>query len=787
MKSSIGPESARILIVGDHWGADDAIRGLPWQGTAGAELQRMLAASGIDANNCRMTNILSFRPNTGDLSELFDFRKDVPLTSAIPQGIENVNREIDTSSPTLVIGLGGLATYMATNSSAVSTWRGSELQYTTPAGTTCKFIPTYHPTQIMRNWAWRAIALTDLRRAAREAESSTYSFPEYDYIIRPSFAATMECLHELYNQVQAGPVRLSVDIETRLNCTACIGIAWSRVDAICIPLMCTERPEGYWMPEEELAITLKLRELLTHPNAQVVGQNFLYDTQYFAKESGYTPHVTNDTMLMQHVLFPGMPKGLDFLASMYCEHYVYWKGEGKDWNPSVPEEQLWVYNCKDACYTYEISEVLPEAIAQAGLSEQYKFQMNLWYKTLRMMLRGVRIDMKYRQQLAGELMAEASARESFITSVVGHPLNPKSPKQMQAFFYHDLQLKKQINRKNGGGITCNEEALQTLMKIEPVVKPICKAFLEMRSIGVFLSNFVRAQVDPDGKMRSSFNPAGTETFRYASSKNAFDGGTNFQNVPKGDEDEEHDGDSLILPNIRKLFLPDPNKIIIDVDLAGADAQVVAWEANDDILKEVFRTGQKLHAFNAKDLFGGDAGPDGKREPYYTNAKKGCHLSNYGGKARTMSAALGITVHEAEKFQKRWFEIHPGILEWHRRVEAQLQATRTIRNKFGYRRFYFDRIDTILPEGLAWIPQSTVACVTNRQMIVIEDTLPQLQILIQVHDSLVMQCDAWRWPHIKPRLYEALRILIPYDDPLIIGNGLKTSTVSWGHCEEEKWK
>ena len=39
-----------------------------------------------------------------------------------------------------------------------------------------------------------------------------------------------------------------------------------------------------------------------------------------------------------------------------------------------------------------------------------------------------------------------------------------------------------------------------------------------------------------------------------------------------------------LPQIRKFFVPDPGKILFDVDLAGADAQIVAWEANDEPLR-----------------------------------------------------------------------------------------------------------------------------------------------------------------------------------------------------------
>jgi len=551
--------------------------------------------------------------------------------------------------------------------------------------------------------------------------------------------------------------------------------------------MCVERNTGYFDAEEETEIILKMRELLTHPNVSVVGQNFLYDAQYFANHWGFVPNLREDTMFMQNILFPGLPKGLDFLASMYCENYTYWKAEGKLWDPRMPEEQLWSYNCKDACYTYEIYEACTPMLVQKQMSGIYRFQMELWWDVLHMMLRGVRIDMAYRKQLSGELLDEISKRETWLSAVCGHPLNPKSPKQMQKFFYDDLKLPVQRQRKGTRGITTDDEALEKLSHLEPLVAPICNTIRELRSLGVFHSTFVCAGLGEDLRMRCSFNPAGTETYRFNSSKDAFDSGTNLQNVPKGDEEEEHAATKLVLPNIRKLFIPDSEHLIFDVDLAGADAQVVAWEANDDILKEVFRKGLKVHAVNAKDIFGGNAGDDGKREPYYSRAKAGCHLTNYGGKARTLSIALGITIHEAELFQRRWFEIHPGIADWHRRVEDSLNRTRSVKNKFGYSRFYFDRIDGILPQALAWIPQSTVACVTNRQLHNIATQIPDIDLLIQVHDSLVGQVHRSKWFLTKPLLRDALKVTVPYDDPLIIPSGLKVSQRSWGHVEDEKWE
>jgi DNA polymerase I-like protein with 3'-5' exonuclease and polymerase domains len=394
------------------------------------------------------------------------------------------------------------------------------------------------------------------------------------------------------------------------------------------------------------------------------------------------------------------------------------------------------------------------------------------------MLRGVRIDQRRRESMAGELLTTTMEFQNTINYIVGFDLNVRSNKQMKEFFYTALKLPLQYQRKTGR-VSLDEAALNTLARREPLVKPLITYISNLRSMGVFLSTFIQAPLDIDGRMRCSFNPAGTETFRFSSSENAFGSGTNLQNIPKGDE-------ALHLPNIRSIFIPDPNYTMFDIDLSGADAQVVAWEADDDSLKEIFREGKKIAAVGAKAIYGSRAGEDGKNEPFYSRAKAGIHLTNYGGKARTAGQSMGISTAEAEEFQSTWFRLHPGIRDWHTRVEMSLQTTRSVENKFNYRRLYFDRIDGLLPQALAWIPQSTVACVTNRALVQVSEKMPEVQLLLQVHDSLVGQYPTERESEILPRLKQVIQIPVPYDDPLVIPWGLKTSTKSWGDCNARSW-
>jgi DNA polymerase-1 len=230
-------------------------------------------------------------------------------------------------------------------------------------------------------------------------------------------------------------------------------------------------------------------------------------------------------------------------------------------------------------------------------------------------------------------------------------------------------------------------------------------------------------------------------------------------------------------------------------LERADLFVVCWEADDAQLKEAMKLGVDIHLVNAYVLAGKEPPPldelveghpryETHRRPIEHQrqfAKVFCHGTNYGGKARTMAIHTGRTVSEVERAQRIWFEAHPGILAWHRRVIEQVNKRRYVENRLGYRWYIFDRVESIIPEAIAWIPQSTVSIVINRIWQSVFSSLREVQVLMQVHDSLCMQVPTNRAADLLPQIKELAKVIVPYNDPLIIPVSIKTSERSWGHC------
>lgn len=569
-------------------------------------------------------------------------------------------------------------------------------------------------------------------------------------------------------------MKLAVDIETRSGHIACIGLAWSETEAICIPLMCAGKPEGYWSAEEEAILMYKMYEVLTHPCVEVIGQNFLYDAQYFYRHLHFVPRLVRDTMLAQHVCFSNLPKGLDFLSSMYCESHVYWKDDGKTWDEKTGEDQLWRYNCQDAVITFEVDKVEQANVESMGLREVHDFQQELFWPVLATMNRGIRCDHTKRAKFAMTLMEEIAKREQWLINVLGHPVNIRSPKQMQELFYASLGQKPIFNRKSGT-VTCDDEALGRIATREPILRPLVKKVQELRSLGVFLSTFVNAPLDIDGRLRCSFNIAGTETYRFSSSANAFGSGLNLQNIPKGGGDDE-----LELPNVRDLFVPDPGHTFFDIDLASADLRIVVWEADEPEMKAMLREGLDPYTEIAKEFYHDRTIT--KKDPRRQTFKSFAHGTNYLGTAKGLAERLGLSVHQAEQTQAWYFERFPKIKKWQEDLKDQVIKRRMVENVFGYRCYFFDRIEgTIFNQAAAWIPQSTVACLINRAYVNIHKRLTWCEVLLQVHDSLAGQFPTHLGDWAMKEIIKCAEIELPYADPLVIPVGVKTSTESWGAC------
>lgn len=416
-----------------------------------------------------------------------------------------------------------------------------------------KVLPIIHPAAILRQWYQRPITVQDLRTRTLQALSGDWRPTRAPTVIAPpTWEQVVDLLEVWTRQLRNEKLFLSHDIETAMGTITSMSFATGGYNekgwAITIPFVKPDKKgfTSYWTAEEEFLIWRLLMKVLGHPNLRIIGQNYNYDTQYIDAWLNVRPVLFGDTMLAHHLLFLGTPKGLDYLSSLYCRYHVYWKEDLKEWSNDIDWNRNLLYNAEDALRTWECWETLSSLIDQQGMTSLWEWELKKNALALRMCRRGVRINRDHRGKMAIDLLQEQGRLYSWLASMIPQEwLRPfvktskkqwyQSNQQQQILFYELLGLAKQTKRKTGRP-TLDFEALETLRKKHPELTRIFTALIDLRSVNVFYNTFVSAEIEPNGRIKCSFNTTGTETLRWSSSANAFGRGTNLQNIPAGDED-----------------------------------------------------------------------------------------------------------------------------------------------------------------------------------------------------------------------------------------------------------
>jgi DNA polymerase-1 len=482
---------------------------------------------------------------------------------------------------------------------------------------------------------------------------------------------------------------------------------------MCIPF-CYPNGDPYWQLGDEQIVWHHLAKLLRSNRTKKIGQNGQYDMQILLDHGVYVSNYWMDTMCAFHSTGNSeFPKSLDFLTSIYTRQPYY-----KD----QIHGNRWEYNSLDATCTLEVAMGIWQDLKETG---QEKFYFNhvhpLIIDFMYVQRKGVAVDEECCAEAIKVLQGEADEIQPKLDSYVGHPLNVNSPKQMITFLYTELGLPKQLNRKTSKP-TADKEAVEKLAA--KFQRPELMSVLEIRQ-RLDLISVLKTPRGLDGRMHTFYNVVGTETGRLASKESYDESGTNLQNIAKGWG--------------RKIFIPDPGKILIGADLSQAEARYVAWDAQDLNLIGIFTSGGDVHKKTASLIFGvpeHEITPDQRQ-----NAKKTVHASNYGMSYRTFARQHKIPESAAMRLQGSYFKAFPMIKLWQLSIMNEVKRTRELTNVFGRKHYFHGRYgDDLWKQAYAYLPQSTIADQMHRATHAIIARLPEgADYLLQVHDAIYCQC------------------------------------------------
>lgn len=450
----------------------------------------------------------------------------------------------------------------------------------------------------------------------------------------------------------------------------------------------------------------------------------------------------------------------------------------------------WVYNGLDCCVTLELLDKLLPQLDETT-RRTYNFSRALQAPILEMTCRGVLVDELKRREVLRNYDKQADQLELQLMTIVQDgigfqvqkPSWWRSGPQLKKLFYEVLGIPPVYKRSATGERTptLNRDTLEKLGDYF-FAEPLCAHLLALREIDK-KRGFLRTGIDPDGRIRTIFNVAGTNTGRLASSMSVFGTGTNLQNVDR---------------ELRSVFISDPGYKFANLDLEQGDARnvgAICWQLFVESQGEAYAGSYldacesgDLHTYNSRliwpDLgWTGDLKEDRKiadvifyrQDSYRQMSKKGGHGTNYFGTPPTMAKHLKVETNVIKDFQRRYFGAYPvigcmpdpftkvrdhSLPNWHNWVRKQIAETHTITTMLGRRRQFFGRSDddATLRKAIAYEPQSLTGDEINTGMLRVWRG-NKVMLLIQVHDSILCQYPEELEDEIIPWLIETMRIEI----------------------------
>lgn len=786
-----GPRNAKIIAVGEAPGATEDATGRPFSGGSGQLFDYMLSRAGLSRSDIFVTNVCHTRPLKNDWS--WFLRKD--NISHLAAGIIRLKQDLQEIKPNLVIALGSQPLRVLTGKQGIEKWRGSILPCTLVPG--IKVIGTYHPAYILRQYDYKVVAELDLARCRAESTNPELVRPSRRFILDPDHSTQTAIGQEMFE-----------------------------ADWLAIDIECSERPDGTWslacvgfsdcasramvIPVRTLTDKDYIRWLCGSPARKVL-QNGTFDVTVLKAEGVEVVNFAWDTMLAHHSLFPecasaedeisvlsqkkkkqaAIGKGLAFQTSMYTREPFY-KDDGKTWKETGDLQMFWRYNALDAAITREIRDVQCVELRDFGTEQVFEHEMALVEPLMAMTERGIKIDIPERDRLRKEYDTKIATLQEQLNAAAGSPLNVKSSPQVKALLYETLKLPVKRHHKTGNA-TANKDALVELAAKHD--QPLLKTIIAIRKARDIVERYLDCPLDKDGRIRCSFDITGTRSGRLSSRASIFGSGTNLQNQP---------------PEIRRIFIADPGKVFVYADYSQAEARIVAYLAEEADLISLFSDASRdVHKENASRIFSKALETITYEERYL--AKRVIHASNYGMREKRLvqivnedaeTTGVAIDLPTAKRLLDAYMLLYPGIREvYWKSIEKALRDSRVLVSPFGRKRQFFGRWDDkLLRDAYSYPPQSCVGDLCCKALVAcygrIQKVVPGAELLLNVHDSLLMQCWEADVERVAGLMGEAMHIpitvkghtfYIPTDCKIGLNWGEQKPDNPRGLIDIDKWR
>jgi uracil-DNA glycosylase family 4 len=743
------PARLDLLVVAEAPGATEVASGKTLWGASGREIRQALQSANAQMAYVGFTNACLCWP-PAEMKKYLQQCKKQGLVSPIDACRPRLDKELARAS--FVILMGGASLQAAgVKSSSVMKLRGTPLQ--TGAGRPGLAIP--HAAFVMRDEGrtFRSLFHADVKKAVRIAyNGSTWRDPWY---FVPRTSAEVE-------NFLANRQRSAVDVETDgIDAWTCglrrVGIGDDKEVMIYSPLSV----RGHMLlPQDEITAQTRAMSAYFQRAPQINTHNgIVFDSVLLWRYGMPLRDDTNFDGLVAHQVGPTseLPHALDFLGSMYTDA-PRWKDDVKH-SAVHSDDVLDRYLSYDIAVTYASDPYLKENLRWSQQEHIYTLDHELFRIGRSMSMLGLYVDEQKRWEFAAEYQVKATKLLAEFTAIAGREVNPNAPQQIRQLLYKDLGLPYlEEHTTDSGDPSTDESTLLALLGlgVDAKARKIIHAILGCREaekiLGTYTGHIVNGELEGgpimhvDGCVRPVWRP-GKRSGRWGSND------PNAQNI---------------ITKLRAMYVAKPGNMLVAADMSAVELRMIAMLADDEPLLKAFSafdagTGPDVHIFNACTVF--RCTPEQVTKKVRDFIKRFVYAMNYDAEPPRIYQTLSllrddnlqplfgdITLAEVERLYNLWWQLHPAIVAWKKKLIQGWRSRGYIGTRIGDRRRFF-----IGGEKATEMPnhdvQGSSAGMQNESIRALVAAYPfdyvnHRGLLVNGHDQLVVECAAGEVEHVK---------------------------------------
>ncbi len=483
-----------------------------------------------------------------------------------------------------------------------------------------------------------------------------------------------------------------------------------------------------------------LAPIFNNPNIKFFAHNLKYDLHILKNSGLRIPNVCFDTILASYLLSPQSRRhSLDALSLEVLGKVkiptsdLIGKGKQQISMKEAPIEKVTAYCCEDVDYTLRLKEIYQPKLKERKLeSLLIDLELPLLKVLLRMERRGIFLDKEIIHRLSGRVNAELEKIEQEVRQLAGGcSFNLKSPKQLGEVLFDKMGITPP--KKTKAGFSTSAKILETLQADHPIAKKM----LEFRSLEKLRSSYIETlpkEINPKtGRIHPTFNQSVAATGRLSCQS------PNLQQIPIR---------TPLGREIRKAFKPEKEGwSFLSADYSQIELRLLAHFSEDPRLISAFENGEDIHTHTAATVL--NISPESVTKEQRRQAKAVNFGIIYGQQAFGLSQELGISIEEAGKFIRTYFERYKRVQDFIESCKKKVRKTGVASTIIGRER-PIPEIHSKNPQIRASAErlavntplQGTAADLIKKAMIMIDQKLKQEQhlgyMVLQIHDELIFE-------------------------------------------------